>query len=181
MSETTIPSGALRIDRARTAMEYWRRQGDKWSGQSLGPATFNIFWVCVREVSHENYAICLLACCRGAFSGFGTAVSAPRNCGIRSREFVTFKGTVTDFEFINPHAQLFFDVKDDKGNIEKWEGEITSPSQLARGGGWTRESLKPGDQITVVGNRAKNGSYTMRVQKVILADGTALKIGGGDN
>jgi Family of unknown function (DUF6152) len=92
---------------------------------------------------------------------------------------VTVKGTATDFQFRNPHVLLSFDVKGDHGNVEKWQGEITTPSQLAREGGWTKDSVKPGDQISVTGNRAMNGSHTMIVKKVVLSDGTELKVGGG--
>jgi hypothetical protein len=92
---------------------------------------------------------------------------------------VTVKGTATDFQFRNPHVLLSFEVKGDNGKIEKWEGEITTPSQLAREGGWTKNSIKPGDQIAVTGNRAKNGSPTMIIKKVVLSDGTELRVGGG--
>ena len=92
---------------------------------------------------------------------------------------VTLKGKATDFQFRNPHVLLSFDVKNDKGSVENWQGEITTPSQLAREGGWTKNSIKTGDQISVIGNRAKNGSHTMIIKKVVLPDGTELKVGGG--
>ena len=91
---------------------------------------------------------------------------------------VTVKGTATDFQFRNPHVLLSFDVKGNHGNVEKWQGEITTPSQLAREGGWTKNSIKPGDQISVTGNRAINGSHTLIVKKVVLSDGTELTVGG---
>lgn len=92
----------------------------------------------------------------------------------------TVKGTVTNFQFANPHVQVSFDVNDDQGKIQNWQGEITSPSQLARAGGWNKNSLKPGDQVTISGNRAKNGSYTMVIKKVFL-NGEELKISGDAN
>jgi hypothetical protein len=87
----------------------------------------------------------------------------------------TVTGTVTDFQFANPHVQLSWDVKDENGDIQKWQGEITSPSQLARTGGWNKNSLKPGDEITVTGFPARNGSHTMVIRKVLL-NGRELKI-----
>ena len=63
----------------------------------------------------------------------------------------TLMGTVSSFQFLNPHAQLFLDVKDDKGNIEKWVGEGTSPNMLVREG-WDRKTIKPGDRISVTGH-----------------------------
>jgi hypothetical protein len=85
----------------------------------------------------------------------------------------TVKGTVTDFQFVNPHVLVFLDAKDDKGNVLKWQGELTSPNHLVRNG-WTRSSLKPGDQITLAGFPAKSGVTSLWITKVLLADGTSL-------
>jgi hypothetical protein len=82
------------------------------------------------------------------------------------------KGTVSDFQFINPHTLITLDVKNDRGEIEKWACEMRSPSMLVRVGGWDKNTLKSGDVITVFGYRAKNGSPVMRLQKLTLADGT---------
>ncbi len=91
----------------------------------------------------------------------------------------TVKGTVAEFAFINPHAAIHLDVKDDKGNIEKWLVEADSPNNLARAG-WTKNSIKPGEQITVIGNRAKDGSKLLRLQKVVFSNGKELKPREGD-
>jgi hypothetical protein len=85
---------------------------------------------------------------------------------------VSVKGTVSDFEFINPHTLITVDVKNDKGEIEKWNCEARSPGMLVRVGGWDKNTLKVGDVITVFGYRAKNGATVMRLQKLTLADGT---------
>ena len=85
---------------------------------------------------------------------------------------VSVKGTVSDFEFINPHTLITVDVKNDKGEIEKWACEARSPGMLVRVGGWDKNTLKLGDVITVFGYRAKNGTTFMRLQKLTLADGT---------
>src|SRR6202167_2585945 len=85
---------------------------------------------------------------------------------------VSVKGTVSDFEFINPHTLITVDVKNDKGEIEKGRCEARSPGMLVRVGGWDKNTLKPGDVITVFGYRAKNGTPVMRLQKLTLADGT---------
>src|ERR1700733_9496576 len=73
---------------------------------------------------------------------------------------VTVKGTVTEFQFSNPHVLIFVDVKDDKGNVQKWQGELTSPNHLERAG-WTRTSIKVGDAITIAGYAAKTGATSM--------------------
>jgi DNA/RNA endonuclease YhcR with UshA esterase domain len=85
---------------------------------------------------------------------------------------VSVKGTVTEFQFINPHTLITVEVKNDKGEIEKWSCEARSPGMLVRVGGWDKNTLKPGDVITVFGYRARNGSPVMRLQKLTLADGT---------
>jgi hypothetical protein len=90
-----------------------------------------------------------------------------------STKLTTVKGTVTNFEFINPHVEIYVEVKGENGKVEKWVGEANSPNVLTRHG-WSREIIRPGDQITVIGNRAKNGTFMLRLQKVVLADGREL-------
>jgi len=77
---------------------------------------------------------------------------------------ISVKGTVTQFDFINPHSAIRLEAKDDKGSAEQWLIEADSPNNLARAG-WTRNSLKPGDLVTIAGNRLKDGSKVMRLQK----------------
>lgn len=88
---------------------------------------------------------------------------------------VTVKGTVTSFEWINPHSMIYADVKDDQGNLQKWAIETRGgPNALTRAG-WSKDTVKPGDQVTFVGHPAKNGSSSMRLAKVVLADGKELE------
>jgi len=87
---------------------------------------------------------------------------------------VSAKGTVTNFQFINPHVQIFLDVKNKKGEIEQWICEARSPSMLVRVGGWDKSTLKPGDVITASGHRARNGSNVLRLQKIVLSDGREM-------
>jgi DNA/RNA endonuclease YhcR with UshA esterase domain len=86
---------------------------------------------------------------------------------------VTLTGTVTKIEWMNPHARFYIDVKDDKGEIANWELELGSPNGLMRAG-WTRNSLKKGDVVTVTGSLAKDGSKLANARQVILADGTQV-------
>jgi hypothetical protein len=87
---------------------------------------------------------------------------------------VTKAGMVTDFEFINPHGMIYFDVKDESGGVVKWSAETRGgPNVLVRAG-WAKDTLKAGDQITLVGHPAKNGSNNMRLAKVIFPDGRQL-------
>jgi hypothetical protein len=87
---------------------------------------------------------------------------------------VSVKGTVTEFQFINPHVQIFLDVKNDNGEIEKWAGEARSPSMLGLLGGWDKNTIKIGDVITASGHRTKNGSNFLRLMKVVLPDGREM-------
>ena len=89
-------------------------------------------------------------------------------------KLVTVKATVTNFEFINPHVQIFMDAKNDKGEIEKWICEARSPAMLVRNGDWDKNTLKPGDTITAIGFQSKNGAKILRLKKIVLADGKEL-------
>ncbi len=96
-----------------------------------------------------------------------------------TKTVVTFQGTVTDFHFVNPHSVVEFDVKDDKGQVRSWKGELTSPSHLGPRG-WTATTLEAGDQITIAGYRAKNGAPSLWVTRIVLANGRELKLDSGN-
>ncbi len=85
----------------------------------------------------------------------------------------TVKGTVTGFDWTNPHAYIYLDVKDAKGTIEKWSVEMGTIGMLARAG-WRRDTVKAGDEITVTGNRAKDSKPFLRLIKLVFADGREL-------
>jgi len=88
---------------------------------------------------------------------------------------VTVKGTMTEFRFINPHVQLYFDVKNDKGEVEKWQAELTAPNKMTRAG-WDKHTLKPGDSITASGYITKSETHTMWLNKLIGPDGEDLRL-----
>ena len=83
---------------------------------------------------------------------------------------VSLKGTVTKVEWTNPHARFYIDVKDESGTVINWNLELASPNVLVRQG-WSRHSLNVGDQVTVEGAQAKDGSQMANARTVILADG----------
>ena len=87
-----------------------------------------------------------------------------------SNKAVTLTGSVTKLEWMNPHIWVYLDVKDSSGNVEHWQCEGGAPNTLTRSG-WSRDSLKFGDQITIDGFLAKNGSKTCNMRLVKLADG----------
>ena len=86
---------------------------------------------------------------------------------------VTVKGTVTSFDWTNPHAYIYLDVKDDKGAIVKWSAELGAIAMLTRAG-WKRDTLKPGDELTMTGNPAKDGKPVMHLDKIVFANGQEL-------
>jgi hypothetical protein len=102
------------------------------------------------------------------------------DAGYDVTKMVTVKGTVTDFEFANPHVEIALDVKNEDGAVEKWQAEMNSPNILARASGWNRNTLKPGDQIVLEGHGAKHGLKVIRVEKVSLPDGTEIFPKGGN-
>ena len=93
---------------------------------------------------------------------------------------ITVTGTVTKVEWTNPHARLYVDVKDDKGVVSNWNFEMGGPLQLKRLG-WSRESVKPGDQIKIDGYMAKDGENRANVRNVVFADGRKIFLGAEDS
>jgi len=85
---------------------------------------------------------------------------------------ISVQGTVTEVKYVNPHVLILFTAKDDKGQAVEWTAESQSPNLLSRRG-WSRSTLKPGDQITVTGHPVKNGVPAMSTQKIVFADGRA--------
>src|SRR4030095_16210403 len=84
-----------------------------------------------------------------------------------ANKVVTLTGTVTKVEWANPHARIYFDVKDEKGKLANWDFELGSPNGLMRLG-WRRDSLKPGDEITVNGTLAKNAPNVGNARTITL-------------
>ena len=89
---------------------------------------------------------------------------------------ITVKGVVTEFRLINPHVRIYFDVKTDDGEIQKWLGEGNASSVLRRRG-WTDDHLKPGDVITISGSPARDGGHKIDWESIVLEDGTELRGG----
>jgi hypothetical protein len=97
-----------------------------------------------------------------------------------SNKPITLTGSVTKMEWTNPHARFYADVKDASGTVVNWEFELGSPNGLMRKG-WTRNSLKPGDSITIEGYSAKDGSHLVNARTVTLADGKKVFAGTEEN
>ena len=89
---------------------------------------------------------------------------------------VKVSGKVTNMEWVNPHARFYVDVKNASGGVDKWECELVSPNSLMRIG-WTRKSLVAGDEITVEGFAARDGTHRLDTHTVTLADGSKVSSG----
>ena len=110
---------------------------------------------------------------------FHGQASAHHGASAYSTQVVTMKGTVTSFEFMNPHSEIRVDVTDESGHRANWLCEAGSLNFLVRRG-WSRNSLKAGDVVTIMGNPVKNGSPNLRLTKVVLPDGKELDPLTGD-
>lgn len=85
-------------------------------------------------------------------------------------------GTVTRVEWTNPHARFYIESKNSDGEIVEWDFELTTPNILVRRG-WARDSLQPGDVVTVTGWRARNALYVANAGSVTLENGRELFTG----
>jgi hypothetical protein len=109
----------------------------------------------------------------------GAALAHHGNSAYDETARVPIKGVVTEFVWVNPHSQIYLDVKDKAGNIVHWAIETNSPGILSRAG-WTRRSLKAGDEVTIILCPAKNNAPVAYIgsgdpgTKVIFADGREL-------
>ena len=121
-------------------------------------------------------------------SGFGlimAAVPAPAHHSFAAQydrnKQTTLTGPVTKIDWINPHARLFMDAKDASGKVVNWEIELAAPAMLIRRG-WSRNSLKVGESVTVSGSLAKDGSNLANASTVTLSNGKKVFAGssGGD-
>ena len=91
---------------------------------------------------------------------------------------ITLKGWVTKIDWTNPHVWIYMNVKDETtGSMTNWGFEM-GPPHLLQGQGWTRSSLKIGDEVTVEGSMAKNGSKRMNARSVTM---NGVKLGAGSS
>ena len=96
-----------------------------------------------------------------------------------SKKPITLRGIVTKVDWMNPHVYFYLDVKDDEGNITNWGFEMGPPNGLQRSG-WTRNTMKVGDEVVVQGTLAKDGSKQANARSVTMAD-TGKKLGAASS
>ena len=112
-------------------------------------------------------AVMIALTCAPASAHHGTGVA------YETEKSVTVKGTVTEWIWANPHCGLLFDSTDDGGNVVHWGGELGNPHQES-GAGFTKDTFKPGDKVTVTGHPARSGAPRMTLSSIVLADGHVL-------
>lgn len=90
-----------------------------------------------------------------------------------SDRLITVKGVVTEFRFTNPHGIVTFNVLKEDGTVEEWRAETNSPNSLRRRG-WTKDSIKVGEEVEILGFPTRDGSPYLRISKLTFADGREL-------
>src|SRR5262249_27230766 len=86
------------------------------------------------------------------------------DAGRYDEDLVTLNGSIVELQMINPHSIIVIDVPDTKGGkVTRWQAEMGGPNALARGFGWTSNTLKPGDKVTLDGRREKSGAPYMNL------------------
>jgi hypothetical protein len=116
-------------------------------------------------------AIAIALCAAAVFSS--SAFAHHSNVAFVVTKVITVKGVVKDFEWRNPHTWLTLTVDDGKGGKVDWAMEGRAPGVLLRAG-WTKNSLMPGEVVTVDMSPAKDGSKTGLIARVTKADGKIL-------
>ena len=119
-----------------------------------------------RVIGTFAVAVGLLSVSVPAFAHHGTAV-------LDTSKTLTMKGTVTEWDWSNPHCLLQFDIKSEGGQIVHWIAETQNPAEMVSLG-WGKASFKPGDEVTVALMPVKNGHPYGRIKQVVLPDGKTL-------
>jgi Family of unknown function (DUF6152) len=127
----------------------------------------------------KNMRTTCLALLAGVLLFAGASFAHHGTANYDTTKTISVKGVVTDFQFVNPHVQISVAVKDDTGKAKTWSGELTSPNRLSRAG-WSKDSIKVGDIITIGGYPTKSGSPEIWIQKITLSDGSNLATGLGN-
>ncbi len=113
------------------------------------------------------------------------AVAHHGDAGRYDENLVTLNGSVVELQMINPHSIIVLDVPEPgKPAPTRWQAEMGGPNNLARGFGWTRNTLKPGDKITLIGRRVKSGAPYMNLTEravVYLTDSKKLLMRSGNS
>jgi hypothetical protein len=119
----------------------------------------------------KNWAFAVLFLAVGLLAVSGPVLAHHSQAVYDEDHLVTIKGTVTKFEWANPHILIHLEVKDEKGNAEEWIAFSGSPAMQSREAGWNSEQFKPGEEITIQGFPQKDGRKIMLGAKHTRANG----------
>ena len=112
-----------------------------------------------------------------AILAFSTPVLAHHGSAAYDNAMLTtLTGTISDFQFIQPHPLIYLDVKDANGSVTKWYVEMTAPNHLVHYG-WNGHKLHSGQQIKVTGHAARNGDKVLNLRQIWDADGKEIPLG----
>jgi hypothetical protein len=112
-----------------------------------------------------------------AFVAAASPLRAHHSWPVDTSKAVTVKGTVTGYDWGNPHVMIGLDVKADDGSTEKWSVGGPSTTRM-EGNGWDKTTLKPGDVITATGFRFSDGQKILRLEKIVMASGKEMFLYG---
>ena len=90
--------------------------------------------------------------------------------------YVSLRGTVAKFEFVNPHVLVHLDVKDREGNIVTWTTLGGPPNRMSKGAGWTSKTFRTGEELTIIGFPFRDGRPGMLYQKILRANGEVVPL-----
>jgi hypothetical protein len=105
----------------------------------------------------------------------GVPLWAHHSWPVSYEKMVTIKGTVTAFEWANPHPMMTLEVQTNDGKTEKWQMGGPAINRM-EGNGWTKSTVKRGDTITGIGYQFADGQKIVRLERVVLADGKELRL-----
>ena len=105
------------------------------------------------------------------------SLSAHHSWPVDFSKEVTVKGTVTEYNWGNPHVMITLDVRDENGRLEKWDVGGPSTTRMAANG-WDKNTIKMGDVITGTGYRFSDGQRILRLQKAVMAGGKVMLLYG---
>lgn len=121
--------------------------------------------------------LCVPACVIFTLVSAVMPLSAHHSWPVSFGRLVTVKGTVVEFKWGNPHPMMSLDVQASDGRTERWQ--VGGPAiNRMEANGWTRTTVKPGDTITGIGYQFADGQKILRLERVVLADGTELRLYG---
>ena len=121
-----------------------------------------------KQIIFSALSVGLLSACIPALAHHGTGTSYDLT------KELTLSGTVTRFLWSNPHVLIYVDVTDGQGKVVNWGGELNNPRFIARQG-YTKDTVRPGDKVTIIGNPSKAGTTFIVIDKIVLPDGRSVK------